>query len=158
MILSSLVCKLLTPWTFKVFLSPYGQQGERVKYDLFCMWSLSPMCRSLTHTQSRNLFPPWAAGKNVSFKVKGHWPRFDSIVTKTTKTKSGDHWEIKDGMVSKPHKAYRLHYFETHSLCLGNFKKTLNNLTSTKFVRFSTSFLSRDFLSISHITRLDKHL
>ena len=145
-------------YTLKVFLSPHGQQRERVKYDLFCMWFFGPLDSSLTHTQSRNLFPPWVAGKSASSKVKGHWPRSNSVVTKTTKTKSGDHWEIKDGMVSKPHKAYRLHYFETHSLCLGNFKKTLNNLTSTKFVRFSTSFLSKDFLSISHIIRQDKYL
>ena len=85
-------------------------------------------------------------------------PRFDSVVTKTTKTKSGDHREITHGMVLKPHKTHRLHYFETHSLYLGNFRKTLNNLTSIKLVRFSTSFLSKDFLSISHITRQDKNL
>ena len=90
--------------------------------------------------------------------MKRHWPKFDSIITKTTKTKSGDHQEITHVMVLKPHKAHRLHYFETHSLYLGNFKTTLNNLTSTKFVRFSTSFLLRDFLSISHVTRQDKHL
>ena len=56
-------------------------------------------------------------------------------------------------MVLKPHKAHRLHYFEIYSLYPGSFRKTLNNLTSTKFVRFSTSFLSGDFQSISHITR-----
>ena len=122
------------------------------------MWSLSPMDSNLTHTQSRNLFPPWEVGKNASSKVKGHCPRFDSVVTKTTKTKSGDHREITHGMVLKPHKTHRLHYFETHSLYLGNFRKTLNNLTSIKLVRFSTSFLSKDFLSISHITRQDKNL
>ena len=60
-------------------------------------------------------------------------------------------------MVLKPHKAHMLHYFETHSLYPGSFRKTLNNLASTKFVRFSTSFLSRDFLSISHVTRQAKH-
>uniref|UniRef100_A0A7N2R2L2 Protein kinase domain-containing protein n=1 Tax=Quercus lobata TaxID=97700 RepID=A0A7N2R2L2_QUELO len=62
----------------------------------------------LTHTQSRNLFPPWATGKNVSSKVKGHSPGFDSIVTKPTETKSGDHREITHVMVLKPHKAHRL--------------------------------------------------
>ena len=90
--------------TLKVFLSPHGQQRERVKLDLSCMWSLGPMGSSLTHTQSRNLFPPWTAGKNASSKVKGHWPGFDFIVTKTTKTKSGDHQEITHGMVLKSHK------------------------------------------------------
>ena len=144
--------------TLKVFLSHHGQQKERIKSDLFCMWSFGPMDSSLTHTQSRNLFPPWVAGKNVSSKVKGHWPKSNSVVTKTTKTKSDDHGEITHGMVLKPHKAHRLHYFQIYSLYLRNFRKTLNNLTSTKFVRFSTSFLSRDFLSISHITRQDKHL
>ena len=144
--------------TLKVFLSPHGQQGERVKKDLFCMWSLSPMDSSLTHTQSRNFFPPWVVGKNASPKVKGHWLGSNSIVTKTKKTKSSDHREITHPMVLKPHKAHRLHYFEIYSLYPGSFRKTLNNLTSTKFVRFSTSFLSGDFLSISHITRQDKHL
>ena len=67
------------------------------------MWSLSPMGSSLTHTQLRNLFPPWAAGKNA----------FDSIFTKTTETKSGNYREITHGMVLKPHKAHRLHNFET---------------------------------------------
>ena len=70
--------------TLKVFLSPHGQQRERV-----------------------NLFPPWTTGKNASSKVKGHWPKFDSIVTKTTKTKSGDHRKITHGMVSKSHKAHK---------------------------------------------------
>ena len=37
-------------------------------------------------------------------QVKGHLPWFDSIVTKTTETKSGDHREITHGMVLKPHK------------------------------------------------------
>ena len=74
------------------------------------------------------------------------------------KTKSDDHREITHGMVLKPHKTHRLHYFETHSLYLGNFRKILNNLTSIKFVRFLALFLSIDFLSISHITRQDKHL
>ena len=64
------------------------------------------------------------------------------------KTKSDDHRKITHGMVLKPHKTHRLHYFETHNLYPGSFKKMLNNLTSTKFVRFLTSFLSRDFLSI----------
>ena len=74
------------------------------------------------------------------------------------KTKSGDHQKITHGMVLKPHKAHKLHYFETHNLYPGSLRKTLNNLTSTKFVRFSILFLSRDFLSISHVTRQDKHL
>ena len=68
-------------------------------------------------------------------------------------TKLNDHQEITHSMVLKPHKAHRLHYFETHSLYPGSFRKFLNNLTFIKFVRFSTSFLSRDFLSISHVTR-----
>ena len=89
----------------------------------------------------------------MSPKVKGHLLGFDSVVTKTTETKSGDHREITHGMVLKPHKAHRLHYSETHSLYPGSFRKISNNLTSTKFVRFSTSFLLRDFLSISHIIR-----
>ena len=144
--------------TLKVFLSPHGQQREHVKYDHFCIWSFDPIDSSLTHIQSRNPFPPWAARKNASSKVKRHWPRFDSFVIKTTETKSGNHRKITHGMVLKPHKVHRLHYFKTHSLYPGSFRKTLNNLTSTKFVRFSTSFLSRDFLSISHITRQDKHL
>ena len=122
------------------------------------MWSFGPMDSSLTHIQSRNLFPPRVAGKNASSKVKGHYPGFDSVVTKTRETKLSDHWEITHGLVLKPHKTHRLYYFQIHSLYPGSFKKTLNNLTSTKFVRFSTSFLSRDFLSISHITRQDKHL
>ena len=66
----------------------------------------------------------------------GITPGFDSVVTKTIETKSSDHWKITHGIVLKPHKAHGLHYFETHSLCLGSFRKTLNNLTSTKFVRF----------------------
>ena len=115
------------------------------------------MDSSLTYTQSRNLFPPWAAGKNALSKVKGHLPGFDSVVTKTTETKSGDHREITHGVVLKPHKAHRLYYFETHSFYLSSFRKTLNNLTSTKFIGFSTSFFSRDFLLISHITKQDKH-
>ena len=110
------------------------------------------MGSSLTHKQSKNLFPPWAVGKNASSKVKVLWLRSNSVITKTMETKSGDHREITYGMVLKPHKPHKLHYFQIHSLYLGNFRKTLNNLTSTKFIRFSTSFLSRDFLSISHIT------
>ena len=70
----------------------------------FGMQTLGPMGSNLTHTQSRNLFPPWTAGKNTSSKVKGHWPRFNFVVTKTSKTKSGDHQEITHGMVLKPHK------------------------------------------------------
>ena len=68
------------------------------------MWSLGPMDSSLTHTQSRNLFPPWTARKNASSKVKGHRPGFDFVVTKTTETKSGDHREITHGIGLKPHK------------------------------------------------------
>ena len=117
------------------------------------MWSFGPMDNNLTHTQSRNIFLPWVVGRNASSKVKGHWSGSDFVVTKTTKTKSSDHREITYGMVLKPQKAHRLHYFETHNLYPGSFRKTLNNLIPTKFVRFSTSFLSKDFLSISHITR-----
>ena len=62
------------------------------------------MDSSLTHIQSRNLFPPRVAGKNASSKVKGHYPGFDSVVTKTQETKLSDHWEITYGMVLKPHK------------------------------------------------------
>ena len=115
------------------------------------MWSLGPMDNSLTHTQSRNLFPLWTTRKNASSKVKGHWPRFDSIVTKTTETKSGDHREITHGMVLKSTQAHKLHYFETLSSYPNSFREILNNLTSTKFTRFSASFLSRYFLSISQI-------
>ena len=61
------------------------------------------------------------------------------------KTKSGDHLEITHGMVLKPHKAQRLYYFQISSLYQGSFRKISNNLTSTKFVRFSTSFLSKGF-------------
>ena len=129
----------------KVFLCPHGPQRKCVKYDLFFIWSFGPMDNNLTHTQSMNLFPPWAVGKNASSIVKRHWPGYDSVVTKTMKTKSGDHREITHGMVLKPHKVHKLHYFQIHSLYLGNFRKILNNLTSTKFVRFSTSFLSKDF-------------
>ena len=50
------------------------------------MWSLGPMGSNLTHTQLMNLFPPWAEGKNVSSKVKEHWPGFDSILTKKVMT------------------------------------------------------------------------
>ena len=35
--------------------------------------------------------------------------------------------------------------FQIHSLYPGDFRKTLNNLTSKKFFRFSTSFLSKRF-------------
>ena len=38
-------------------LPTYEQQGERAKYDLFCMWSLGSMGSNLTHSQSSNLFP-----------------------------------------------------------------------------------------------------
>ena len=62
------------------------------------MWSFGPIGSRLIHTQSRNLFPPWAAGKNASSKVKGNCIPFDSIVTKTKETKSGDHWEIIHGI------------------------------------------------------------
>ena len=39
-----------------------------------------------------------------SERVKGHWLGFDSVVTKTTETKSGDHREITHGMILKAHK------------------------------------------------------
>ena len=131
--------------TVKVFLSPHGQQRERIKQDIFCIWSFGPMGNSLTHTQSRNVFPPWAAGKNASSKVKVLWLGSDFVITKTMETKSGDHREITYGMVLKPHKLHKLHYFQTHSLYLRNFRKTLNNLTSTKFVRFSNFSLIKRF-------------
>ena len=47
------------------------------------MWSFGLMGNSLTHTQSKKLFPSWVARKNASSKVKGHWPRFGFVVTKT---------------------------------------------------------------------------
>ena len=68
------------------------------------MWSLGLMDSSLTHTQLRNHFPPWTTRKNASSKVKGHGPEFDSVVTKTTETKSGDHREITHDTILKPHK------------------------------------------------------
>ena len=68
------------------------------------MWSLGPLGSSITHTQSRNFFPPWTAGRNASSKVKEHWPGFDPVVTKTTETKSSDHRKITHGMVLKQYK------------------------------------------------------
>ena len=36
------------------------------------MKTLGSMDSSLTHTQSRNIFPSWTIGTNASSKVKGH--------------------------------------------------------------------------------------
>ena len=118
-------------WPYRQQPHPYPQgfslllwAVERVRQiGPLCMWSLGPIGNSLTHTLSRNLFPQWAARKNASSKVKGHWPRSDSVITKSMETKSGDHWEITHGMVLKPHKAHNLHYSETNSFYKGNFKK-----------------------------------
>ena len=115
-------CGLLAQWTATLFThnqgtsSPHGQQrlpipsrflsppmgSKKVRQIGPFLYVVSwPNEQQPYSTQSRNLFPSWAVEKNVSSKVKGHWPGFDSIVTKTTETKSGDHWEITHGMVLK---------------------------------------------------------
>ena len=71
---------------------------------LLALW----VAASPTHNHETS-FLPWAVGKNVSSKVKGHQPGFYSIVTKTTEIKLGDHQEITHDMVLKPHKTHRLH-------------------------------------------------
>ena len=138
MILSSLVCSLLTLWT--VASPTYPQGFSLPPWAVGRMRQIRPLLHgsSLTHTQLRNIFPPWATGKNASSNVKGHWSGSNSSVTKIMKTKSRDHREITHGIVLKPHKTHRLHYFQISSLYLGSFRKISNNPTSTKFVRFST--------------------
>ena len=96
--------------TLKVFLSPHGQQGKYIKQDLFCMWSFGPMAAALpTHNQG-TFFSLWAVRKNASSKVERHWPGSDSVGAKATKTKLGDHQEIKHGIRLKQHKAHRSTY------------------------------------------------
>ena len=118
------------------------------------MWSFGPMGISLTHTQSRNTFSLWEAGKSVSSKVKGHWPRFDSVVTKTTETKSDYRWETTHGMVLKLHKDHKLHYFQIQSLYLGNFRKPLNNPTSTKFTLQSLHYFHLSWYVIVFVAEM----
>ena len=150
MISSFLVCSLLAPWTaaspipLKFFSPPWAAERAHQIGPLLLVFVWPHGQQPLTHTIKEPL-PSWATGKNASSKVKGHWPESDFIVIKIMKTKSGDHLEITHDMVLKPHKAQRLYYFQISSLYQGSFRKISNNLTSTKFVRFSTSFLSKRF-------------
>ena len=68
---------------------PHGQQS----YPYPQGFSLPPWAAaSLTHNQGISLLL-WAAGKNMSSKVKEHWPWSDSVVTKTIEIRSGEeHW------------------------------------------------------------------
>ena len=161
MILSSQVCRLLAPWTATSsipsrFFSPSmgSRESASNRTSLACGLLAPWAAASLTHNQGTSSSHGWQ-GKMRHSK----WKDTDlDLIPLSQKL-----WKQNRVITGKSHMAWfktthRLHYFETRSSYPGSLKKTLNNLTFTKFVRFSTSFLSKKFLLISHITRQDKHL
>ena len=164
MILSSLVCRLLAPWTTaspipsRFFSPPMGSRDSASNRTSFACGLLAPwVAASPTHNQGtsspygqqgRTRHPNWKGIDLDLILLSQRLRKPNRVITGKSKMAWCQNHIKLTGYIILKH----------ISLCLGNYKKTLNNLTSTKFVRFSTSFLSKDFLTIFHITRQDKHL
>ena len=152
MILSSLVCRLLAPWTaaspipsrFFSPLPPWATETARQIESLLHVVSWPHGQQSHPHTIKEPLSSMDSREERVIQNERALtwiWFCCHKDYGNQIEWSPGNHtWH---GVNTT--QAHKLHYFETHSFYLGSFRKTLNNLTFTKFVRFSTSFLSWDF-------------